>query len=427
MSHSNQNIKQKFFRDANLVKREITFGRNTFFAKVKSSKPFLSEERDFFVSSLDREVEFGEQGSKKITYIDLFCGGGGLSLGVHNAFNFFGIKPKLVLAADLDSKALGLVKQRFNSLYSINDNVTNLVKFSIDHSGNSDDFIHQPEFYDSRIANLKGKIDLLVGGPPCQGHSNLNNKTRRIDERNDLYYIMPAFAIGLSIPIVIIENVEAIKFSNEDVVGISSKIFKKHGYHLYERNLSSESYGVAQTRGRHFLIASKKPLHNLDQMIDKLKSSEELRFDDINQDLPDIRFQNKTLTKEPEYSEKNKNRINFLHDNDLYNLPSKERPTCHQDGHTYSAVYGRIFPERASPTITTGFYSPGRGRYIHPHERRTINAREAGRIQSFPDYYWKDAEKLGFLKAQYAKIIGDAVPSGLVFPLVAAISEAHFF
>jgi len=416
-------ITQKFFKSGSQVIREISIDGNKYQSKVKGLSQLINAEKEFFISRLSNQVEFKKIEKGVFTYIDLFCGGGGLSLGVHDSLNFFGFNPKLAIASDLDHKALNLVKKQFKPLYSINDDVSKLVKYTVDHSGKIKDFIFQPDFDDLRIKNLKGKIKLLVGGPPCQGHSKLNNKTKGFDDRNDLYYVMPAFAVGLNIPYVVIENVESIKDSNEDVAGISTEIFKTHGYFVYQRNLSSENYGVAQTRGRHFLIASKKPIPNLDNFIENLKCENELSFDDINKDLPTLSIENKELESDSEYSQENIDRINFLHDNNLYNLPAKERPVCHQDGHSYSAVYGRIFPERPTSTVTTGFYSPGRGRYVHPHERRTINAREAGRIQAFPDYYWKYAQEIGFLKAQYSKIIGDAVPSNMIMPIIAALVD----
>ena len=74
-------------------------------------------------------------------------------------------------------------------------------------------------------------------------------------------------------------------------------------------------------------------------------------------------------------------------EHDLYNLPNSERPDCHKDGTTYGSVYGRMFPDRPAPTITTGFMTPGRGRFIHPLLPRTLTPWEAARIQGFPDTY----------------------------------------
>ena len=74
----------------------------------------------------------------------------------------------------------------------------------------------------------------------------------------------------------------------------------------------------------------------------------------------------------PELSDANRRRIDWLFDNDAHDLPLSERPDCHRDGTTYNAVYGRLYPDRPAPTITTGFLTPGRGRYIHPTRRRVL-------------------------------------------------------
>ena len=61
--------------------------------------------------------------------------------------------------------------------------IEDLIKYSIDLSGATNDFVTQPSVSDNQISQFKGKVDLLVGGPPVQGHSNLNNKTRRQDPK----------------------------------------------------------------------------------------------------------------------------------------------------------------------------------------------------------------------------------------------------
>jgi len=113
-------------------------------------------------------------------------------------------------------------------------------------------------------------------------------------------------------------------------------------------------------------------------------------------------------------SDENRARIDWLFDNDEFNLPPSERPECHQDGTTYNAVYGRLFRDKPAPTITSGFMTPGRGRYIHPTERRTLTPREAARIQGFPDnYVFHPDSSRPSSKAQLGKWIGDAVPMPL--------------
>jgi len=115
-------------------------------------------------------------------------------------------------------------------------------------------------------------------------------------------------------------------------------------------------------------------------------------------------------------SEENLARVNYLFKKNEYDLPDSERPDCHRTkAHSYSAVYGRMRPDEPSQTITTGFLSPGRGRYIHPTLPRGLTLREGARLQGFPDdYVWTPRGKaLG--RSPIAGLIGDAVPPSLGF------------
>ena len=110
-------------------------------------------------------------------------------------------------------------------------------------------------------------------------------------------------------------------------------------------------------------------------------------------------------------SAENASRIKHLFDNDLHELPNTERPDSHKDGHTYPSVYGRMFWNKPSQTITTGFLTPGRGRHIHPLRPRVIKPREAARIQSFPDTFnFVVAADNPPSRTSLQKWIGDAVP-----------------
>lgn len=387
---------------------------------VESARPDLPEEKDFFVSYLSGRAEAVKPAQlSRLNYIDLFCGGGGLSLGVHQAASFLGKEARLIAAADIDPIALQLVQKHFKPLIARARSVEDLVRYEADLSGALDDFIVPPAFTDTQIGQFKGKIDLLVGGPPCQGHSNLNNRTRRFDPRNLLYLVMPAFAVGLKIPNLIIENVRNIHQAREDVVGITKRILETHGYAVREAILNASDFGVAQGRIRHFLVASARGTPDLDLM-SKAFSTSQITFDDACGRMSQL-TDGDILETNSKLSEENVERINFLHDRDIYDLPNEVRPVCHQEDHTYPSVYGRIRGDVPMQTVTTGFSSPGRGRYIHPYERRVINIREAGRVQAFPDWYWKPAIELGFKRAYYNKVIGDAVPSLLAYPLMASL------
>jgi DNA (cytosine-5)-methyltransferase 1 len=120
---------------------------------------------------------------------------------------------------------------------------------------------------------------------------------------------------------------------------------------------------------------------------------------------------NGIMNSTPVMSEDNVIRINHLFDNELYDLPDSVRPDCHKNGNTYPSVYGRLRWDKPSGTITTGFLTPGRGRYIHPLERRVITPHEAARIQTFPDTFnFVVDPTTPPSRASLTKWIGDAVP-----------------
>ncbi|MEQ9696144.1 DNA cytosine methyltransferase [Shimia sp. SDUM112013] len=410
-----------FLRVQGEVSRSVELGGQVFEETVRSTRSDLPPQHDFFVSALSEPVVTPAQSpTKRLTYVDLFCGGGGLSLGITNASRFLGRNAKLLAAVDLDKTALKLVEDHFKPLISRSKSVEDLIRYDIDMSGQMDGFVVEPTVTDSQISQFRGKVDLLVGGPPCQGHSNLNNRTRRFDSRNLLYLIMPAFAAALEVPLVIIENVPSITQAKENVVQIAKKVFETKGYNVAEGVLNAADFGSAQTRSRHFLVASSRGTPNFDECLN-LFATDRLSFDTVCTNLPKLSPGLEILEANGQLSNENIARVNYLHDNNAYNLPNKQRPDCHQEEHTYPSVYGRIHGDQPMTTITTGFGSPGRGRFIHPHERRVINIREAGRVQAFPDWYWEPAVEREFKRAHYQKIIGDAVPSLLAYPLLASL------
>jgi DNA (cytosine-5)-methyltransferase 1 len=95
-------------------------------------------------------------------------------------------------------------------------------------------------------------------------------------------------------------------------------------------------------------------------------------------------------------------------------LPNKLRPPCHRNkpDHRYKSMYGRLRWDQPAQTITTGFGSPGQGRYLHPDLPRTLTPHEAARVQFFPD--WFDFGKAPSRSA-LAHCIGNAVPPKLGF------------
>ena len=208
--------------------------------------------------------------------------------------------------------------------------------------------------------------------------------TRRNDKRNQLYLAVPSIGIALNAGAIVIENVEAVVHDQSGVVNTTIALLEKAGYLIETGSVSALSLGWPQTRKRYFLVATKdrSPLA-LQSVLDAVEA-EQRTLEWAIGDLVGVPVDN-ALDVPVELSEENQRRINYLFDNDLLDLPYSERPECHQGGTTYNSVYGRLRLDRPAPTITTGFLTPGRGRFIHPTERRTITPHEAARIQGFPD------------------------------------------
>ena len=417
-NNSEIEINQRFRHLKHHVKRVIKVNGQKFTTKVPLTHKTNNPQRDFFFEYLSSRAEYIAPEKRGIfRYMDIFCGGGGLSLGVHESLKMLGYIPEHLVAADLDVTAMSLVQRHFNPKVCVTNSVEQIVKFSLVNSKSGTNFKVKPKILDQQIKRFENQVNLLVGGPPCQGHSNLNNHTRRKDPRNQLYLYMPAIAVALNVPHVIIENVRAITRASENVVEKSKDIFKNHGYTVEEYFINASKFGVAQTRVRHFLIATMNKKHIVENFREELQV-EPISFNDINENLPKLNFVSDLLEGNGNLSSNNHERIKFLHDNKLYELPNHMRPRCHQIEHSYPSVYGRIHGDRPCGTITTGFGSPGRGRFVHPTSRRVINIRESARIQAFPDWYWEPACELRLSRVNYFKIIGDAVPSLIIIPLL---------
>jgi DNA (cytosine-5)-methyltransferase 1 len=346
---------------------------------------------------------------------ELFCGPGGLAQGTKQACRELGHSFLSRFAIDNDANAVDVYELNHGTEYAASGTVTMLLDYKVRGRRDGARMAYEPEVVDERLHGMVGEIDLLLAGPPCQGHSNLNNKTRRDDDRNELYLTVPALAIAAQIPMVVIENVTAVVHDHSGVVQTAKTLFENAGYHLTEGVLKADKLGWPQTRGRYFLIARH---HDLGPPIPLSDVASALAAEPRSvlwaiEDLADVEPDHE-MHRQPEMNEDNVRRIDWLFDNDEYDLALDQRPDCHKDGTTYLAVYGRMRPDRPAPTLTTGFLTPGRGRFVHPTRRRVLTPHEAARIQGFPDTYrWRIPGQPPPTSSLLAKWIGDAVPMPL--------------
>jgi len=373
---------------------------------------------------------FGNQSDlssrRKLRYVDLFSSVGGLSLSLSAAAIAQNLVPSPLLAVDLDQAALSIYKKNFNPMLILEQSVGNLVDFHMTGKGHEAKFNYAPEILPELIKDLSGLVDVVLAGPPCQGHSTLNNHTRGEDKRNFFYVVTAAVISALKPKGFIIENVPNVINDKTLVVESAKSLLRGSGYILSEATLAADSIGWAQTRKRHFLAgtlsSSIVDLNTLAARSNRsaLPVSAILSRDSRLISDPEIMF------TDPHMSPENIKRIDWLFDNEEFDLPNSERPKCHQDGHTYPSVYGRMRPNEPSPTLTTGFMSPGRGRFIHPFERRTLRPREAARIQGFPDTFSFELQGQELNRSMLSKWIGDAVPSILGFlPAFAVVQSIN--
>jgi DNA (cytosine-5)-methyltransferase 1 len=361
------------------------------------------------------------QRSPSVRTVELFCGPGGLALGFDQACRELGSRMESEAAVDQDTEAVKVYAANHRTKLPLGDTATRLVDYKVRGVGEQASYAQEPYLLTDDPGlegwgRLVGEVDAVLAGPPCQGHSNLNNHSRRTDRRNELYFTVPAMAIALEADIVVIENVPAVVHDRSQVVATTRHLLQQHGYQVESGVLYAEKMGWPQTRRRFFMVGrrSAAPLPIKD-VREALETGGLRSVMWAIGDLADAPFDDR-LHIDTELSEENRRRIDFLFDKDIFDLPNAERPECHQDGTTYNSVYGRLHAERPAPTITTGFLTPGRGRYIHPTERRTLTPREAARLQGFPDgYKFFPDPKNAPTKAKLTKWIGDAVPMPLGF------------
>lgn len=362
-------------------------------------------------------LDTGAKGKRTVRSVDAFCGCGGLTLGAVQSAIAVGRTLESVAAIDVDGEGLAVHRANFGTKHLFHTNASSLVDWHVSGEGGSASFAYPPEILDPVLAEEVGKIDLFMAGPPCQGHSNLNNRTRREDPRNLLYLTAVALGVGLGAKAIVMENVPDVVNDKSDVVNTAKALLKSSGYVWIDSGiLSTDHLGGAQTRKRYFLIATREDAGggeaNLKEIASRLKQPPRplsWAIGDLLEAKDAVR--SGIMDTVPATSAENASRIRHLFEHDLHELPDLERPESHKNGHTYPSVYGRLWWDKPSGTITTGFLTPGRGRHIHPLRPRVITPREAARIQTFPDTFRfvVDAAVPPSRQA-LQKWIGDAVP-----------------
>ncbi|MEL6306331.1 MAG: DNA cytosine methyltransferase, partial [Bacteroidota bacterium] len=233
------------------------------------------------------------------------------------------------------------------------------------------------------------------------------SKTTRLlleDFREFVEYFRPGY--------VFVENVPGLNTNKDSPIDNFKKSIQRNGYVFEDGVLNAKDYGVPQSRRRFVLVATR-----IKSKISLPKTEKtEMRTvrDAIGNEniFPKISAGNKDLSSF-QHTSANLSKVNLErikatdHDGgDRRNWPEGMQPKCYDRHKGHYDVYGRMFWDKPSPTITTRFNSYSNGRYGHPIQNRAISLREGAILQSFPiDYKFHSNSQV-----MIAKMIGNAVP-----------------
>jgi len=349
------------------------------------------------------EVPVAHPSGEPVRTVDLFSGCGGLSLGALEACRAIGRPFEPVLAVDASEVSLGVYRRNLHPMWAYAGDIRRVI---------DGDYRAAPTPKEELLAEFLGRIDLMVAGPPCQGHSDLNNHTRRTDERNKLYERVGRFAEIVRPTNIVVENVRTIVHGKDGSLKRTAERLVELGYAVDTGVVDALELAVPQVRRRHVLLASLNKRLTIDDVLARHRTVAPRTVRWAIEDLA-REHRNGIFTRPSRQSDKNRRRIKFLITKGRVDLPNKQRPFCHRDGdHSYKSMYGRLSYDLPAATITGGFGSPGQGRFIHPTQRRTLTPHEAARLQFFPDWFkFSDVAT----RTALAKMIGNAVPMKLSY------------
>ncbi|MFZ2726449.1 MAG: DNA cytosine methyltransferase [Methylococcaceae bacterium] len=314
--------------------------------------------------------------------IDIFSGAGGLSIGAKWA----GIKP--VLAIELDKFSADTYRKNHPETKVLQEDIKNI---------NPLDYINEEPF-------------ILFGGPPCQGFSYANTKTRNNENlNNSLFKEYLHFVEKLKPEWFLFENVKGFKTFNNGTFALNvEEKLKNIGYETSSAILCASDYGVPQKRLRFFIIGHRKDKGGIRFDFNQIDKKEMITVGDAISDLPILKNGDK---KEYEnYKNEIKNVfVSLMRNNSsqaTQNFVSKskdyviERYKNIKAGQNWEAIKHQLLNYKSTHNIHSGIYrrldpnEPActianyrKSMLIHPQQDRGLSLREAARLQSFPDTY----------------------------------------
>lgn len=355
---------------------------------------------------------------KEFKVLDLFCGAGGFSYGLEMNSNF-----KTVLAIDNDFRVYETFNNNIKPKEIIIGDLTDENLLSV--------VVKKSKFY---------KINVIIGGPPCQGFSLKGKNLGKLDERNFLFLNFLYLVKKINPEIFVIENVPNIlKSENGYFLKKILDISKNMNYFVNWKLLNSKNFSVPQNRLRAFIIGSK---YNKISFIEKnvlFKESlnvknaiSDLNYLDSNSGNFESDYMFEISSEYQKYMRKKSKKLyNHISTNHSKKALSKLKMIPKESGkeflpkelhgnQKFKSTWSRLVWDELSPTIDTRFDTPSNGKNSHPELNRSITPREAARFQSFPDdfiFYGK--------KTSICKQIGNAVPPLVAYSIGISINNHY--
>lgn len=346
---------------------------------------------------------FAEKKATRATlkFGDLFCGAGGFTQGLEQA----GLE--CVLGAEFNDYAVQAYRHNFSH---------ECLKIDLSTEENQ-------KFVARKLK--EANVDLVVGGPPCQGFSifgnrrfvNTKNHDLTKDKRNDLVFAYANIVVLSETPWFIMENVPGILSAhNGEYVKEVEEYFHKHGYRTEHRIINAADYGAPQLRKRFILIGTKtdyifpfpKPKYY------EKPESWQTPYRTVEEVLTDLADET-TLGKyknhnAPSHSKIVTERFSYIKEGekmDIDALPEhlKLGTKTGKPVANFSHVFKRLDRKKPSCTIVPGHNALP----VHPTLNRTLTVREAARIQTFPDEF-----------EFFGPIINQCLQVGNAFPCIVA-------
>jgi DNA (cytosine-5)-methyltransferase 1 len=341
--------------------------------------------------------------------LDLFAGAGGLTTGLSLTA---GMAVDPVWAVEFDEAAA--------ATYTLNHGGR------IEGGGVAGDVAYAGPIQDWLAEVDPGEVDLVVGGPPCQGFSTLGKQD--VDDERNFLWRKYAEAVRRSTPrYFVLENVPAFLSSPQwDVFRTELESGLLADYDIEFDILNAADYGAVQARKRVIVMGHRKDQHAPGMPV-KTHERRHRRLEEIFLHIPDqvdrvgipdgtVRYGGRThpgpfSTRQLHFGRSYTplSLARFAHipvNGNRFDLPDALLAPCwrkHRSG--TGDVMGRLHLDKPSVTIRTEFFKPEKGRYLHPTEDRVITHYEAAMIQGFPeDYQWVGTRE------EIARQIGNAVP-----------------